>query len=185
LAARGRGRDGRSHKVARSFPPVWTLITPYCKRTRPGRGTNTKAEGFPPLSRPSLASSLSPLRARPRVDPSGLGHATTLHSSAQGPPGLETPTVGAPGRGLLRVDEQLPVKLQMGSLQQPLRPGTKLCFGSLEFMSLDGSYDMILFPPPGDSDSGGRQSARRRRNRRRLPRVVEEQPSSSPRLFPR
>jgi hypothetical protein len=49
-----------------------------------------------------------------------------------------------PGRGLLSVDEQLPVKLQMGSLQQPLQPGTVLRFGSLEFMSLDGSYDMIL-----------------------------------------
>jgi hypothetical protein len=109
----------------------------------------------------------------------------TFHSSAQGPPGLETPTVGAPGRGLLHVDEQLPVKLQMGSLQQPLRLGTMLRFGSPEFMSLDGGYDMILFPPPGDGDSGGRQSARRRRDRRRLPRVVEEQPSSSPRLLPR
>jgi hypothetical protein len=52
-------------------------------------------------------------------------------------------------------------------------------------MSLDGSYDMILFPPPGDSDNGGRQPARWRRNRRRLPRVVEEQPSSSPRPLPR
>jgi hypothetical protein len=165
--------------------PVWTLVTPYCKRTRPGRGTNTKAARFPPLSRPSPATSLSPLRVSPRVDPSGLGHAATLHSSAQGPPGLETPTVGALGRGLLRVDEQLPVKLQMGSLQQPLRPETVLRFGSLEFMSLDGSYDMILFPPPGDSDNGGRQSACRRRDRRRLPLVVEEQPSSSPRPLPR
>jgi hypothetical protein len=73
----------------------------------------------------------------------------------------------------------------MGSLQQPLRPGTVLRFGSLEFMSLDDSYDMILFPPPGNSDSGGRRSARRRRDRRRLPRVVEEQPSSSPRPLPR
>jgi hypothetical protein len=108
----------------------------------------------------------------------------TFHSSAQGPPGLETPTVGAPGRGLLRVDEQLPVKLQMGSLQQPFQPGTVLRFGSLEFMSLDGSYDMILLPPPCDSDNGGRQPARRRRNRRRLPRVVEEQRSSSPRPLP-
>jgi hypothetical protein len=62
----------------------------------------------------------------------------------------------------------------MGSLQQPLRPGTVLRFGSLEFMSLDGGYDMILLPPPGDSDNGGRQPARRLRNRRRLPRVVEE-----------
>jgi hypothetical protein len=52
-------------------------------------------------------------------------------------------------------------------------------------MSLDGSCDMILFPPPGDSDNGGRQSARRRQDRRRLPRVVEEQPSSSPRPLPR
>jgi hypothetical protein len=52
-------------------------------------------------------------------------------------------------------------------------------------MSLDGSYDMILIPPPGDSGNGGRQPARRRRNRRRLPRVVEEQPSSSPRPLPR
>jgi hypothetical protein len=50
-----------------------------------------------------------------------------------------------------------------------------LRFGSLEFMSLDGSYDMILLPPPRDNDNGGRQPARRRRNRRRLPHVTEEQ----------
>jgi hypothetical protein len=73
----------------------------------------------------------------------------------------------------------------MGSLQQPLQPGTVLRFGSLVFMSLDGSYDMVLIPPPGDSGNGGRQSARRRRNRRRLPRVVEERPSSSSRPLPR
>jgi hypothetical protein len=73
----------------------------------------------------------------------------------------------------------------MGSLQQPLQPGTVLRFGSLEFVSLDGNYDMILLPPPCDSDNGGRQPARRWRNRRRLPRVVEEQHSSSPRPLPR
>jgi hypothetical protein len=99
----------------------------------------------------------------------------TIYSSVQGPPGVETLTVGAPGRGLLRVDEQLPVKLQMGSLQQPFQPGTMLRFGSLEFMSLDGSYDMILLPPPRDSDNGGRQPARRRRNQRRLPHMAKEQ----------
>jgi hypothetical protein len=104
-----------------------------------------------------------------RADPSGLEHAATIYSSVQGPPGVETPKVGAPGRGLLRVDEQLPVKLQMGSLQQPLQPRTLLRFGSLEFMSLDDSYDMVLLPPPRDNDNGGRQPARRRRNRRRLP----------------
>jgi hypothetical protein len=75
----------------------------------------------------------------------------------------------------------IPSKLQMGSLQQPLQPGTVLRFGSLEFVSLDGSYDMMLLPPPCDSDNGDRQPARRRRSRRRLPRVVEEQRSSSPR----
>jgi hypothetical protein len=73
----------------------------------------------------------------------------------------------------------------MGSLQQPFQPGTVLHFGSLEFVSLDGSYDMMLLPPPRDSNNGGRQPARRRRNRRRLPRAVEEQHSSSPRPLPR
>jgi hypothetical protein len=63
----------------------------------------------------------------------------------------------------------------MGSLQQPLQPGTVLRFGSLEFMSLDGSYGMILLPPPRDNNNGGRQPARRRRNRRRLPHVTEGQ----------
>jgi hypothetical protein len=73
----------------------------------------------------------------------------------------------------------------MGSLQQPLQPGTVLRFGSLEFMSLDGSYDMILLPLPRDNDNGGRQPARRRRNRRRLPRVTEEQHPGLSRHLPR
>jgi hypothetical protein len=102
-----------------------------------------------------------------------------------GTPRVETPTVGAPGRGLLRVDEQLPVKLQMGSLQQPFQPGTVLRFGSLEFMSLNGSYDMILLPPPLDGDNGGRQPARRWRNRRHLPHMAEEQHSGLSRRLPR
>jgi hypothetical protein len=101
-----------------------------------------------------------------------------------GTPGVETPTVGAPGRGLLRVDEQLPVKLQMDSLQQPLQPRTMLRFESLEFMSLDGSYDMVLLPPPRDNDNDGRQPARQRRNRRCLPRVTKEQHSGLSRHLP-
>jgi hypothetical protein len=63
----------------------------------------------------------------------------------------------------------------MGSLQQPLQPGTLLRFGSLEFMSLDGSYDMVLLPPQRDSDNDDRQLARRRRTRRSLPPAAEEQ----------
>jgi hypothetical protein len=57
----------------------------------------------------------------------------------------------------------------MGSLQQPLQPGTVLRFGSLEFMSLDDSYDMVLLPPQRDNNNDGRQLARRWRTRRRLP----------------
>jgi hypothetical protein len=139
--------------------------------------------GFPFYA--CLPPASSPLRAPSRADPSWLGHAATIYSSVQGPPGFETPTVGAQGRGLLRVDEQLPVKLQMGSLQQPFQPGMVLHFGSLEFMSLDGSYDMILLPPPRDIDNGGRQPARRRQNRRRLPHVAEEQHSGLSRPLPR
>jgi hypothetical protein len=104
---RGEGRDGA--RVSLSLPPAWTLVTPYCKRTRPGRETNTKAAGFPFYA--CLPPASSPLHAPSRADPSGLRHAATIYSSVQGPPGFKTPTVGAPGRGLLRVDEQLPVKL--------------------------------------------------------------------------
>jgi hypothetical protein len=142
-----------------------------------------EGRGFPLLR--LSPSGFSPLHAPSRTDPSGLGHAATIYSSVQGPPGVETPTVGAPGRGLLRVDEQLPVKLQMGSLQQPFQPGTVLRFRSLEFMSLDGSYDMILLPPPRDNDNGVRQPARRWRNRRRLPHVAEEQHSGLSCRLPR
>jgi hypothetical protein len=48
------------------------------------------------------------------------------------------------------------VKFQMDNLQQPLQPGTVLRFGSLEFMSLDGSYDMILLPPQHNTNDGRR-----------------------------
>jgi hypothetical protein len=73
----------------------------------------------------------------------------------------------------------------MGSLQQALRPGTMLRFGSLEFMSLDGSYDMVLLPSSRDNDNGGRHPARRRRNRRRLPPMAEEQHPGLSRHLPR
>jgi hypothetical protein len=83
---------------------------PLLQAHPPWAQDNTKSR-FPLLFPPYVPS---------HADPSGLGHAATIYSSVQGPPGVETPTVGTPGRGLLRVNEQLPVKLQMGSLQQPL-----------------------------------------------------------------
>jgi hypothetical protein len=45
---------------------------------------NTEAAGSPLL--------FSPLCAPSRADPSRLGHAATIYSSVQGPPGVETPT---------------------------------------------------------------------------------------------
>jgi hypothetical protein len=154
-----------------SLSPSRTLVTPYCKCIHSGAGQHEAA--------------VFPLCVPSRANPSRLGHAATIYSSVQGPPGVETPTVGAPGRGLLRVDEQLPIKFQMGSLQQPLQSGTLLCFGSLEFMSLDGSYDMVLLPPQRDSDNGGRQPTRRRWTRRRLPPLAEEQHPGLSRHLPR
>ena len=64
---------------------AWTLVTPYCKRTRPGRGTNTKAAGFPPLSRPSPATSLPHFALG--LAPTHLGWGTRRHSLV----GLGTP----------------------------------------------------------------------------------------------
>jgi hypothetical protein len=113
----------------------------------PPRELVTPTASAPTLAQDNTKPRFSPLCVPSRANPSGLGHAATIYSSVQGPPEVETPTVGAPGRGLLRVDEQLPIKFQMGSLQQPLQPETLLHFESLEFMSLDGSYDMVLLPP--------------------------------------
>jgi hypothetical protein len=64
--------------------PAWTLVTPYCKRTRPGHGTNTKAAGFPPLPCRSPAASLPPFALA--LDPSGLGQAATFTRRFRDPP---------------------------------------------------------------------------------------------------
>jgi hypothetical protein len=85
---------------------------------------------------------------------------------------------------VLRVNEHFPVEFQMGRLQQPLQPGTVLRFGSLEFMSLDGSYNMVLLPPQHDNNDS-RWLARRRRTRRRLPPAAEEEHPGLPRHLPR
>jgi hypothetical protein len=106
--------------------------------------------------------------------PIWAGTRSDFTGRSKGPPGSETPTVGAPGRGLLRVNEHLPVEFQMGSLQQPLQLGTVLRFGSLKFMSLDGSYDMVLLPPRRDDNDGLRLARRRRALRQHLPAAEEE-----------
>jgi hypothetical protein len=64
----------------------------------------------------------------------------------------------------------------MDNLQQPLQPRTVLHFGSLEFMSSDGSYDMVLLPSQHDNNDGRRLARRRRTRRRHLPAAEEEHP---------
>jgi hypothetical protein len=94
------GRAGTRTRQAlswgRSLPsPAWTLVTPYCKRTRPGRGTNTKAAGFPPLSRPSPATFASPLHARPRARPIWAGARSTFTRRLRDPPVSERRHIGS------------------------------------------------------------------------------------------
>jgi hypothetical protein len=91
LAARGRGRDRRSRETAHSLSRVDACNPLLQAHPTWARDKNMKAAGFPPPSLAPVALS-SPLRAPSHADPSGLGHATTFHSSARGPPGLETPT---------------------------------------------------------------------------------------------
>jgi hypothetical protein len=105
---------------------------------------NPLLQAHPPWAQDNTSHG-SPPCVPSRADPSGLGHAMTILLIGPGTPGVKTPIVGAPGRGLLRVDEQLPVELQMGSLQQPLQPRTLLHFGSLEFMSLDAATTWYSF----------------------------------------
>jgi hypothetical protein len=91
----------------------------------------------------------------------GRGTQQQIHWSVDRPRGSETPTVGVRGRGSLRVNKYFPVEFQMGSLQQPLQPGTVLRFGSLEFMSRDGSYDMVPLPPQRDNNDDRRLARQR------------------------
>jgi hypothetical protein len=116
LVREGGRAGGRADAQALSLSPSRTLVTPYCKRIRPGRRTTRGRDS--PYCFPLVL----------RLAPTHLGWDTQRQFTrrSRDPPGVETPTVGAPGGGLLRVDEQLPVKLQMGSLQQPLQPGTLL-----------------------------------------------------------
>jgi hypothetical protein len=46
-----RGDDGTA-RAGLSLPPMRTLVTPYCKRTRPGRGTTRRprVSPFTPVS---------------------------------------------------------------------------------------------------------------------------------------
>jgi hypothetical protein len=87
-------RTGQALSWGRSLPsPAWTLVTPYCKRTRPGAG-RTRRPRDSHLSHAGLRPprSFPPFALAHALDPSGLGHVATLTRRPEGPPGLETPT---------------------------------------------------------------------------------------------
>ena len=68
-------------------------------------------------------------------------------------PQVQTLTVGAPGRGLLRVTLlSLLAKDRMADEFRPLRLGTIMMFGSLDFKSLGFGYDMVLLPPRDNAE---------------------------------
>jgi hypothetical protein len=102
LAARGRGRDRHSREAARSLSrvdacnPLLQAHPTWARDEHEGCGISTS---LTPIS----DHLTSPLRARPRADPSGLGHAATFHSSAQGPPGLETPTMPTQTKASIKI----------------------------------------------------------------------------------
>jgi hypothetical protein len=165
-------------------------------RRRLTQTPHLKADPSPSLS---LATLVTPTTSTPMQDnislilplvfhlaSTHLGRDThrQIHWSVEGPRGSEMPTVGAPGRGLLRVDKYFPVEFQMDNLRQPRQPGTVLRFGSLDFMSRDGNYDMVLLPSQHDNNDV-RRLARRGRTRRRLSPVVEEEHPGLPRHPPR
>jgi hypothetical protein len=54
----GERADAQSHALSLSLSPSRTLVTPYCKRMRPGRRT-TRGCGFPSLF-PPLCLHLAP-----------------------------------------------------------------------------------------------------------------------------
>jgi hypothetical protein len=68
--------DRLTNRLSLSLPSR-TLVTLYCKRIRPGRRT----------TRVAVPLIVSPPCVPSRGDSSGLGRATTIYSSVQGPPG--------------------------------------------------------------------------------------------------
>jgi hypothetical protein len=102
LIQEGGRAGGRADERALSLSPSRTLVTPTA--SAPTLAQDNTSCGFPPLC--SISRQL--IWAGARND--------NFTRRSRDPPGVETPAVGAPGRGLLRVDEQLPVEFQMGSL---------------------------------------------------------------------
>jgi hypothetical protein len=74
--------NGLTHRLSLSLSPSRMLVTPTASASALGAGQHEVAV-------PLIVPPCVPFR----VDPSGLGHAATIYSSVQGPPGVETPTL--------------------------------------------------------------------------------------------
>jgi hypothetical protein len=81
-----RGRDGACKPLV---PSHVDACNPLLQAHPTWAQDKHEGRGFPLYA----CLLVSPLRAPSRAEPSGLGHAATIYSSVQGPPGVETPTV--------------------------------------------------------------------------------------------
>jgi hypothetical protein len=91
LAARGRGRDRRSLGAARSLSRV-EACNPLLQAHPTWAWDEHEGREIPTSLTPVSGRLALPLQARPRARPIWAGARGDTHSSAQGPPGLETPT---------------------------------------------------------------------------------------------
>jgi hypothetical protein len=92
LAARGRGRDRRSLEAARSLSRV-DACNPLLQAHPTWARDEHEGRGIPPSLTPVSGRLALPLRVRPRARPIWAVARGDIHSSAQRPPGLETPTI--------------------------------------------------------------------------------------------
>ena len=83
IKGRARALIREGGRAGLSLSPSRTLVTPTAST--------------PTLAQDNTKPRFSPLCVPSRANPSGLGHAATIYSLVQGPPGVETPTVGALG----------------------------------------------------------------------------------------
>jgi hypothetical protein len=85
LAARGRGRDRCTREAARSLTRVGACNPLLQAHPTWARDEHKGLEISTSLT-PASGDLASPLRARPRADPSGLGHAATFTRRPRDPP---------------------------------------------------------------------------------------------------
>jgi hypothetical protein len=117
LAAQGRGRDRRSLEAARSLSrvdacnPLLQAHPTWARDEHEGRRISTSLT-------PVSGHLTSPLRARPRVDPSGLGHAATFTRRLRDPP----------------VSKRRQRERAQNKLQANKECDTRICFTEVRFL---------------------------------------------------